>query len=75
MFTYELAERLKGTGVTVNCFSSGFTKTSLGNYSNWYIRTPWKIVTLFLKSPEKGAETGVYLAMSPGVEEITSAYF
>ena len=75
MFTYDLADYLKGTGVTVNCFSPGFTKTNLGNHSNWYIRIPWKIVTLFLKPPEKGAETGVYLAVSPEVQSITGAYF
>ncbi|MFQ5884698.1 MAG: SDR family oxidoreductase [Thermoplasmata archaeon] len=71
-FTYELARRLKGTGVTVNCFTPGMTATNLGRYmssfAKWFLR-------VFGKSPEKGASTGVYLASSTEVEGVTGKYF
>ncbi len=71
-FTHELARRLEGTGVTVNSFTPGMTATNLGRYmspaAQWFFR-------VFGRSPEKGARTGVYLASSPEVEEVTGKYF
>jgi NAD(P)-dependent dehydrogenase (short-subunit alcohol dehydrogenase family) len=71
LFTYELAHRLAGTRITVNCLHPGFVKTNL-------IRTR-RLIT-FLSSPlqitpEKGAETSIYLASSAEVEGITGKYF
>ncbi len=71
LFTYELARRLEGTGVTVNTVHPGVIKTKLGRYSPWYLR----IGTFFFKDPEVGAETPTYLASSPDLEGITGKYF
>jgi NAD(P)-dependent dehydrogenase (short-subunit alcohol dehydrogenase family) len=72
LFTYELAQRLKGTGVTANCFTPGMTKTDLGRH----IRGPSGFFFRHMgKSPEEGARTAIYLASSPEVEGVTGKYF
>ena len=72
LFTYELARRLEGTGVTANCFHPGAIATELFRDQNFLVRLGTQ---LFLKSPARGAETGVYLATSPEVEGVTGKYF
>lgn len=72
LFTKLLAEKLKGTGVTVNCVNPGFTATHLARELNFILRAFFK---LFGKDPKKGAETSIYLASSPDVENITGQYF
>jgi Dehydrogenases with different specificities (related to short-chain alcohol dehydrogenases) len=71
LFTYELARRLAGTGVTVNCLHPGVIGTKL--FRNLGIINT--LAGIFLSSPEKGAETSVYLASSPEVEGVTGKYF
>src|SRR6266568_3806786 len=67
LFTFELAMRLKGTGVTANCFHPGFVATSF-NYNNGILmRLGMAVGHLFARSPDKGAETLVWLADSPTV--------
>jgi NAD(P)-dependent dehydrogenase (short-subunit alcohol dehydrogenase family) len=76
LFTYELARRLQGTGVTVNCVHPGVVRTNFGQQNQplaW--RLMIAVVAPFMRSPEKGAETVVYLASDPGVETVTEKYF
>lgn len=76
LFTNELAERLKGTQVTVNSLHPGFVKTQIGNKSGkWYAGLVWSMVTSFAISTEDGAKTSVYLASSDEVKGITGKYF
>jgi len=77
LFTYELARRLEGTGVTANCLHPGFVATNIGQSGLGLIgRTVAKfILTLLGISPEEGAKTSIYLASSPDVEGITGKYF
>jgi len=72
LFTYELARRLEGTGVTVNCLHPGTIATGLFRNLPKPIEAMIKLVTF---SPDKGAETSVYLASSPAVEGVTGKYF
>ncbi|HKF55389.1 MAG TPA: SDR family oxidoreductase [Blastocatellia bacterium] len=72
LFTYELARRLEGTGVTANCFHPGAIATELFRDQNVLVRLGTQ---LFLKTPARGAKTGVYLATSPEVEGVTGKYF
>jgi retinol dehydrogenase-14 len=76
LFTYELARRLRGTGVTVNCVHPGVVRTNFGRQNQplaW--RLMISIVAPFMRSLEKGAETVVYLASDPQVEPVTGKYF
>jgi NAD(P)-dependent dehydrogenase (short-subunit alcohol dehydrogenase family) len=68
MFTYELARRLEGAGVTTNCLHPGGVATNI-----W--RVPPVLVRPFLKSAKEGAETSIYLASSPEVEGVSGKYF
>jgi len=75
MFTYALARRLEGTGVTVNAVHPGLVRTNIARNVRGVRRFLWRLITLFAKSPERGAETIVYLATSPEVEGVTGKYF
>ena len=76
LFTNELAERLKGTNVTVNSLHPGFVKTQIGNKNaSWYSNIFWSLITLGAISVEDGAKTSVYLASSSEVKNVTGKYF
>lgn len=75
--SYELARRLEGTGITVNCVHPGFVFTNMG-MNNVGPRT--QAVARFAlarlgSSPERGAQTSLYVATSPEVERVTGRYF
>lgn len=75
LFTYELARRLEGTGITVNAMEPGMVRTRFArDYRGFYrlMATLWRP---FMKSPGKGADTVIYLASSPEVEAVTGKYF
>ncbi|OGR82339.1 MAG: short-chain dehydrogenase [Elusimicrobia bacterium RIFCSPHIGHO2_02_FULL_57_9] len=74
LFTSELARRLEGRGVTANCFHPGVVATGLGHDSRW-IRMFMTVFKPWLRSPEKGAETLVWLADSPELGNQTGGYF
>jgi NAD(P)-dependent dehydrogenase (short-subunit alcohol dehydrogenase family) len=75
LFTRELARRLTGTGVTANCLHPGAVATRFGESSRGAVGLLIPFVRLFFISPEKGAETIVYLASSPEVADTTGGYF
>ena len=75
LFTRELARRLDGSGVTANCLHPGFVSTRFGDNNRGIFRLGLGIAKLFAITPEKGAETIVYLASSPAVAQITGEYF
>jgi NAD(P)-dependent dehydrogenase (short-subunit alcohol dehydrogenase family) len=75
LFTRELARRLTGTGVTANALHPGFVATRFGDQSGGLISFGIKIGKRFALSPEKGAETLVYLASSPEVAAASGGYY
>ena len=75
MFTFELSRRLAGSGVTVNAVHPGLVGTNMGSNNGWLVRLFLPLFRLFSLKPEVGAETSIYLASSPGVEEISGKYF
>ncbi len=75
LFTYELARRLAGIGVTVNCVHPGAVATNLAKNNGAVAKIVWKLIGAFMKSPDDGARTQVYLASSPEMEGVTGRYF
>jgi NAD(P)-dependent dehydrogenase (short-subunit alcohol dehydrogenase family) len=75
LFTRELARRLQGTGVTANCLHPGFVSTRFGDASGGVLAVGVRVAKLFAISPERGAETIVYLASSPAVAGTSGEYF
>jgi NAD(P)-dependent dehydrogenase (short-subunit alcohol dehydrogenase family) len=75
LFTYELSRRMADTNMTVNALHPGFVKTHLGK-QNKLVRTVMDpIHALFAKEPENAAQTPIYLAGSPEVQDVTGKYF
>src|SRR2546422_1890995 len=72
LFTQELARRLQGTRVTVNACHPGVIRTNLGMGGTSAVV---RFVRMFFKGPEKGAETPIYLSISPDVAGVTGKYF
>jgi NAD(P)-dependent dehydrogenase (short-subunit alcohol dehydrogenase family) len=75
LFTYELARRLEGTDLTVNCLHPGVIATRILADFLGAPRGLDLFARMLGKSPAKGAETPLYLAASPEVEGITGKYF
>ena len=76
LFTRELARRLQGTGVTVNCLHPGFVASRFADHSGGVMAALTGIgKSLFAISPAQGAKTIVYLASSPDVAAISGEYF
>jgi retinol dehydrogenase-12 len=75
LFTRELARRLDGTGVTANCVHPGVVRTGFGRQARPLLRYGVMIARPFLLSPERGADTIVYLASSPEVAGQTGGYY
>ncbi|HYF40693.1 MAG TPA: SDR family oxidoreductase [Gemmatimonadales bacterium] len=75
LFTYELARRLQGSGVTANCLHPGVIATRL---LAEYMGVPFAgraLASTFGAKPEQGAQTIIYLATSPEVESVSGKYF
>ncbi|CAH2229657.1 jg20530 [Pararge aegeria aegeria] len=76
LMTIELNRRLKGTGVTANCLHPGVVNTEMvNNLNNILIRTFLRGLKSFFKSSWEGAQTTIYLAVSPEVEKVSGRYF
>jgi NAD(P)-dependent dehydrogenase (short-subunit alcohol dehydrogenase family) len=75
LFTRELSRRWGGKGVTANCLHPGFVATRFGDGSGGFLSRAISMAKIFAISPEKGAETIVYLASSPEVARVSGEYF
>ncbi|KAJ8395554.1 hypothetical protein AAFF_G00030350 [Aldrovandia affinis] len=74
--TNELARRLQGTGVTANSLHPGVVMTEVMRHYSWLIRFLFNLVGIFFfKSPEEGAVSTIYCAVSEEAEGITGKYF
>ncbi len=75
LFTRELARRMENTGVTVNCCHPGAVGTGLGTNNGLFGKVIMAVLKPFFRSPEKGAETSVFMATSPEVATVNGAYY
>ncbi|XP_076051845.1 retinol dehydrogenase 13-like isoform X1 [Oratosquilla oratoria] len=80
LFTLELAQRLKGTGVTSNAVHPGIVNTDLSRHMS--IAKSWiaavfarPILWLFLKTPRQGAQTTIYAALSQDLQAVSGKYY
>jgi retinol dehydrogenase 12 len=76
LFTYELAERLAGTGITANCVDPGLVATDLMRehvlFRPRWLKAVWGRV---LASPSAGARAAVHAASAPEIARITGKCF
>jgi len=72
LFTYELARRLKGAGVTVNALCPGGVSSGIWRHYNPLMRS---FLQAILKAPEEAAKLPLYLATSKDMEGVTGKYF
>jgi retinol dehydrogenase 14 len=75
MFTYELAERLKGTGVTATCMHPGAVNTRFGTNNRGPMTILFRAFKPFMRTPDQGADTVIWLASSPDVEGLSGRYY
>lgn len=77
MYTYDLAERLLGTGVTVNCVrvaNVALPDERITHLPVWQQKV-YRLKRRMAIIPERQAETYVYLAADPAVAAITGGYW
>ena len=76
MFTYELAKKVKDSGITANCLHPGFVASKFGNNNNFL----WRGIISFFKAlsainVKKGAKNSIHLACSDDVKDISGRFF
>lgn len=75
VFTYELARRLEGSGVTVNAVHPGFVASDIYRKAGWLLRVIAPLLRLFAAKPAKGARSSVFLASAPEVAGASGGYY
>ena len=75
LFTMELARRLEGTRVTANCLHPGVVRTRFGKSGSALVPLGFLLIYPFTINSDQGAQTSIYLASSPDVEEVSGKYF
>jgi|SRR5271157_6663649 len=76
LFTYSLASRLEGSGVTANALHPGFVGTGFARNNGPLYDFGMRLVApLFARTPERGAKTSLYLSTSPEVAQVSGKYF
>ena len=75
LFTAELARRLEGSGVTANCYHPGLVATGFNRNNGRLMNVAMAAIKPFARTPEKGAETLMWLADSPEVSGENGGYF
>ena len=75
LFTYALARRLEGTGVSVNCLHPGVVATGFGHNNGGLFSLFMTLARPFLRTVDTGAQTSVFLASSSEVDGVTGKFF
>ena len=76
LFTYELAKRLRGSGVTANALHPGVVRTSFGAEDPAGIQRLFlPLILPFMKTPAQGAATSIHLASAPELDHVTGRFF
>ncbi|MBN1209749.1 MAG: SDR family oxidoreductase [Myxococcaceae bacterium] len=76
LFTFELARKLQGAGVSANCVHPGIVATNFGKENpTGFMKFLITMAGPFMLTPEQGADTLIWLSSSPEVEGVTAKYF
>ncbi|WNQ10784.1 SDR family oxidoreductase [Paenibacillus aurantius] len=75
LFTTELARLLEGTGVVANCLDPGLVATNFNQGNGMLARMTMAVMKRFSRTPEKGAETLVWLADSNEINGESGRYY
>lgn len=76
LFTRELARRLAPSGVTANCLHPGFVHSGFGKNTPGFFSFLFNVASsLAGRTPEKGAETLIWLATSADAGAYNGEYF
>jgi NAD(P)-dependent dehydrogenase (short-subunit alcohol dehydrogenase family) len=75
LFTRELARQFAGTGITANSLHPGVVNTRFAGGGHGVLYQAFRIIKHLALTPEKGAETVIYLASSPDIAGVTGEYF
>lgn len=75
MYTLALTKELAGTNITANCLHPGGVNTNFAKGGSGFIGFVFTYLGKLMRSPEKGAETIIWLASSPDVESKTGGYY
>jgi NAD(P)-dependent dehydrogenase (short-subunit alcohol dehydrogenase family) len=75
-FTFELARRLEGTGVTANCLHPGVVATNIVPAdAPWFVKLLVGVMTPFMLNSAQGAKVSLYVATSPDIADVSGQYF
>jgi NAD(P)-dependent dehydrogenase (short-subunit alcohol dehydrogenase family) len=75
MFTRQLAKELEEKDVTTYSLHPGVVNTNFASESNSWFARFFDLGRIFMRSPEKGAETSIYLCLEEGIEHLSGRYF
>lgn len=75
MFTHELNKRLEDKDISTYSLHPGVVNTNFASESNSWFAKLFNLGRFFMKSPEKGAQTSIYLCTEPGIENLSGRYF
>ncbi len=75
LFTRELARRYGSEGITSYALHPGIVNSSFASPLKGFFKVVFQVIKPIMISSAKGAETSVYLATEPGVEEQSGSYF
>ena len=75
LFTEELARRIGGGSITVTAYHPGFVRSGFGTSGDPQRKGNFAFASFVALSPEKGADTGVWLVDDPAPRQSTGLYW
>lgn len=75
LFTLALSEKTSASNLSVNALHPGAVTTNLGAQNGWYVKPLYAVLGLFFRSPQRGAQSSVYLATQPEGATARGQYF
>lgn len=76
IFTKELASQLSGTKVSAFSVHPGAVRTEIFRHLYGFYKYVYDFLSsIYFKTPEEGAQTVIYTATEPGIEQLSGEYF